>query len=304
MPLTDAQILARLEPPQGRVDLVLDTDTFNEIDDQFALVLAALAGERIGLRAVHAVPFDNQRSAGPADGMEKSHEEILRVLGWLGRDPAGLVFRGSTAFLDARRVPERSPSTDNLYRLALSMPEGKPLYVAAIGAITNLANALLLHPDLAERIVVVWLGGHPGYCSNQMEFNLKQDAHAVNVVLDSRVPFIRIPCAHVAEFLRTTEPEVASLFKGKGAIGDYLYKIYVDYMGTAPAVSKVIWDIAVPGWFLDPSHFQSEILEAPRLATEPPHAWLPGPGRHPIRVCTRLHRDPIYRALAARVAAL
>jgi hypothetical protein len=42
MPLTDAQILARLEPPQGRVDLVLDTDTFNEIDDQFALVFAAL----------------------------------------------------------------------------------------------------------------------------------------------------------------------------------------------------------------------------------------------------------------------
>jgi purine nucleosidase len=28
----------RLEPPAGRVRMVLDTDSYNEIDDQFALV--------------------------------------------------------------------------------------------------------------------------------------------------------------------------------------------------------------------------------------------------------------------------
>ena len=35
--INTAELLKRLEHPSGRVDVVLDTDTFNEIDDQFAL---------------------------------------------------------------------------------------------------------------------------------------------------------------------------------------------------------------------------------------------------------------------------
>jgi purine nucleosidase len=70
--LSPAERLACLEPPTGRVRAVLDTDTFNEIDDQFALVYALLAPERIRLEAVYAAPFDNERANGPADGMQQS----------------------------------------------------------------------------------------------------------------------------------------------------------------------------------------------------------------------------------------
>ena len=40
--MTPAQRLALPEPPTDRVRLALDTDTYNEIDDQFALVYALL----------------------------------------------------------------------------------------------------------------------------------------------------------------------------------------------------------------------------------------------------------------------
>ena len=33
----DSGLLARLSRPTGPVDVVLDTDTYNEIDDQFAV---------------------------------------------------------------------------------------------------------------------------------------------------------------------------------------------------------------------------------------------------------------------------
>ena len=36
-----------LQPPKGKVKAVLDTDTFNEIDDQFAVVYALLSPEKI-----------------------------------------------------------------------------------------------------------------------------------------------------------------------------------------------------------------------------------------------------------------
>lgn len=104
--------LARLTPPGDPVDLVLDTDTFNEIDDQFALVYAALAAEKLRLRAVHAAPFHNDRSEGPGDGMEKSHAEILRLFDLLGRDPEGVVYRGSTEFTHEATAPESSAATE------------------------------------------------------------------------------------------------------------------------------------------------------------------------------------------------
>ena len=34
---TDTLLLNRLKRPEGKIDVVLDTDTYNEIDDQFAL---------------------------------------------------------------------------------------------------------------------------------------------------------------------------------------------------------------------------------------------------------------------------
>ena len=50
MPLTDPERVTALEWPTSRVDMVLDTDTYNEIDDQFALAYAALSPERIRAR--------------------------------------------------------------------------------------------------------------------------------------------------------------------------------------------------------------------------------------------------------------
>ena len=77
------QSIARLKRPQGRIDVVLDTDTFNEVDDQFALAYLLQSEDRLNLKAIYAAPFDNHHSNGPKDGMERSYEEIFRVLAML-----------------------------------------------------------------------------------------------------------------------------------------------------------------------------------------------------------------------------
>lgn len=71
---------SRLESFEGKLRVLLDTDTYNEVDDQFAVVHALLAPERITLEAICAAPFHNDRSDGPGDGMEKSYDEIIRLL--------------------------------------------------------------------------------------------------------------------------------------------------------------------------------------------------------------------------------
>ena len=52
--------------------MVLDTDTYNEIDDQFALVYALLCPEKLNVEAVYAALFTNDRSTGPGDGWRRA----------------------------------------------------------------------------------------------------------------------------------------------------------------------------------------------------------------------------------------
>ena len=54
----------------------------------------------------------------------------------------------------------------------------KPLYVLAIGAITNVASAILKNPEIIDRIVIVWLGGNALHWPENKEFNLYQDVAA------------------------------------------------------------------------------------------------------------------------------
>jgi len=86
--IPESRRIEMLQPPSRRpVRMVLDTDTYNEIDDQFALVYALISPE-LDVQAVYAAPFHNSRSSGPGDGMKKSYEEILRILRKLDK-PAG-----------------------------------------------------------------------------------------------------------------------------------------------------------------------------------------------------------------------
>ena len=57
--LSEAERLTRLQVPSGIVDVVIDSDTFNEIDDQFAISLALLSPERMRVQAIYAAPFHN-----------------------------------------------------------------------------------------------------------------------------------------------------------------------------------------------------------------------------------------------------
>jgi purine nucleosidase len=297
--LTDAQRLARLEAPTQRVPIVLDTDTYNEIDDQFAVVYALFSADRLDVRAIHAAPFHNDRSAGPGDGMEKSHEEILRLLSRVDRSPEGFVLRGSERWLPAADEPVDSPAARDLIARAMAMPANEPLYVVAIGAITNVASALLMEPRLVERIVVCWLGGHASTWHRTNEFNLRQDLHASRVILDSGVPLALFPCVPVVEHLRTTLPEMERYIAGRGAIGDYLFQIYRDYVQDKPGRSKVIWDLAPLAWLINPGWAEMVSRPSPRLTDQ--LTWSHDPHRHLIREAIHISRDGVFADLFAKI---
>ena len=291
--------LSLLAPPMGRVRMVLDTDTYNEVDDQFAVVHSILSPDRIDLEAIYAAPFHNNRSSGPGDGMEKSYEEILRLLERLDRSAVGFVHKGSTAYLTGAEVPQQSSAAADLVERALKS-KNEPLYVAAIGAITNVASAILMEPSIINNIVVVWLGGNALYWPSAREFNLQQDIHASRILFDSGAALVQIPCLPVTSHLHTTIPEIERHVAGRGAIGDYLTDIVKGYTDNPVGWSKVIWDIAATSWIIDPAWVPTVLEHSPILTDQV--TWSRDPSRHLIRVATSVDRDSIFRDVFAKLA--
>ncbi len=298
----------RLQPPGGPIRMVLDTDTYNEIDDQFALVYALCSPEKLKVEAVYAAPFYNANSNGPADGMEKSYEEILRLLERLHVSPENFAFRGSTAYLSDQL--EKSPAVLDLIEKAMASPDDDPLYVVAIGAITNVATALLLEPEIVRKIVVVWLGGNPHALPSTVEFNLMQDVPAARVIFDCGVPFVHVPCLGVASHLLTTKAELAETLAGRNPVADFLYQRFCDYSDDHFAWGKEIWDVATIGWLLNEQWAPSRLVPSPRLIGEFDMQkggelhFESAPGRHPIRELWFLQRNPIFRDLFKKLQVL
>lgn len=294
-----SDLAARLDWPEHPVDAVIDTDTFNEIDDQFAVSLLVRSAPRITTKALFAAPFHNAKSSGPADGMRKSYEEILRLLGLLGRDDLrSVAFEGATAYLPSEHEPVSSDASERLAELAMTYGPERPLYVIATGAITNVASALLLAPDIAERIVIVWLGGHAHDWPDTREFNLFQDVAAARVVMASGAALVQLPCMGVVSALTTSGPELEHWLRGRSRLADYLVDITTSEAlaeSRHAAWTRPIWDVAPVAWLLDQELARSRLVPAP-MPTYGGHYSF-DPGRHPIRYVYWVDRDAVFDAL-------
>lgn len=296
--LSSASLLERLTLPEGKINMVLDTDTYNEVDDQFAVVYALRSTERLQVEAIYAAPFYNDRSNGPADGMEKSYEEIHRVLERMHYDaPEGFVLKGSTRYLESLDTPCDSEAARDLIKRAMAATE--PLYVVAIGAITNIASAILLEPEIIEKIVVVWLGGDALYWPHTREFNLEQDVLAARVVFDSGVPMIMLPCMNVVSHLTTTVAELEQYVNGQSDIGTYLTNIVKECHWEGYAWSRVIWDVSVIAYLVDSSWVPTNLVHSPVLTDQV--TWSTDQSRHLMRIATHVDRDRIFTDLFKKI---
>lgn len=271
--------------------VILDTDTYNEVDDQYALACCYLS-PKIQLAAVHAAPFHNERSDSFADGMEKSYLEIHRILKLTDPDYTTPVFRGSTERITDTGALVESPACDNLINTVHESDE--TVYVLAIGAITNVASALLKDPSIKENMVVIWLGAHQLDFPDIFEFNLRQDHRAAQYLINSGVPLLLCPAYYVTSDLQADIETVRSL-RGFNPLCDYLSQIteecYVQE-GKPENWTRIIWDIAAPSILVCPECAEVEIIPAPVFADNRKYAF--DSTRHPIILLKKLDRDMVF----------
>jgi inosine-uridine nucleoside N-ribohydrolase len=287
-------ILETLVSKKGIVKVILDTDTYNEIDDQFALVQMLFSKKRMDVLSINAAPFSmNDRSDDPQKGMELSYDEIFRLLEKINFKKNNFVFKGSTKYVGFEKKPIISPAADNIIETALKCSENDPLYVIAIGAITNVASAILKEPEIINKIVVVWLGGNALYWPENNEFNLKQDIGGAQVLFDSGVSLVLVPCKGVTSHLISTVPEIEKYIEPHGEIGKFLAVRFKEYNNNHKGWSKEIWDMAAISWVLNEEWAQTNIAPSPILLDD--KSWAFNEKRHPIKIVYEIKRDLIFQ---------
>lgn len=279
-------------------NIILDTDTYNEIDDQFALAYAMLSPDKVKILSVNAAPFLNSRSTSAADGMMKSYNEIANIMKLVDPDAKIPYYKGSEQFLTDKKVPVESAAADNIINTVMNSDER--VYIVAIGAITNVASAIIKCPEIVNKAVVIWLGGHAYTYRDTREFNLYQDVMSAQVVFDSNIPLIQIPCNGVCTEFRTTIPELEYYLRGKNELCDYLVDIVKSYTDKPYGWSKVVWDVTALAVLIQPSALSYSIIPRPYVTSECRYAFN-NEREHYIYV-HKLSRDPIFADMFAKLA--
>lgn len=242
----------------------IDADTANEIDDLYAIT-RLLAAPELEIAALSSAHWSRSPAA-EGNTVEASQRLNEALLGLAGR-PSIPHPRGSAVgvyWWGADRAAY-SAAAYHLIRAAQQMPEGQKLTVIALGALTNVASALMIEPSIAPKIRLYWLGAfidtEKGVW-DKSEFNCLNDIPALNEVLNRKDLELRVMPASVARALTFDYAETAERLARHGRLGEFLLARWKQH---APGASTwIMWDLAAAEWLLRP-----ELVRWKKLRTPP-----------------------------------
>jgi inosine-uridine nucleoside N-ribohydrolase len=265
--------------------VIINTDAKNEADDQYAIVHALLS-QSLDVRGLVAAHFGKERSA---RSMEDSREEIDLLLDLMGRTGSVTVVNGAAEAMSEESSPVDSPGARLILEESLAASDADPLFVAFLGPLTDMASAILLDPAIVGRpVVVVWIGGmaYGGVDASYdgIEFNLRNDITAANVVFDSGIQLWQVP-ANVYSAVSVGYTELIEKIGGSSALADYLIRQTVEWNGSrhnGPIEHRSLGDSPAVSLILNPRGGSFRTVPASRFDNR--GRYVPGSG-HPVRVC-------------------
>jgi len=223
-----------------KINVILDTDICNECDDQFALAYLLKSQERFNIDAITIAPFKHENGYSIEDGLNKSYDEIINISNYLNFDYTNKIFKGSKEYLNNDNVVLNQAS-QKIIEIA---KQNDKTYIVAIGAITNIAIAILQEPSIIDKIEIVWLGGNYLLCKDNYEFNFKQDVQAVKSVFNSGVKLTVIPAKGVASNLMISIYELEHHLRNKNELCNHLCDVFINDGIHGIRKRRVIWDIS------------------------------------------------------------
>ena len=202
----------------ARIPVVLSTDVGNEIDDQWAITYLLLQPrfEVLGVMSAHAPTIS------PPAGQTSYRILVDVVENRLGMSTHPPLVEGGSLPLQNAKTPIMSPAVRFLVETSRRFTKEHRLTVLMIGAATDVASAILTDPTIVDRVRVVQMGFNDEKGGD--EFNIANDVHAVQAILDSRVPLVIGPGKVCRANLSLSLDQARAMLANHGVIGDWLWE--------------------------------------------------------------------------------
>ncbi len=229
---------------QEKTKIIIDADTGNEVDDLYAVV-RALIEPSWEVTGINATQWQVSHWA-----TKKTMEESFRLnnvlLSYLDMNDNVISNRGAEARLfDWGNMSQPSAASNYIIQEAGKCSDGK-INVVALGALTNVASAILDQPEITKKIRLYWLGTTYDFENNVMgntDFNNVMDIQAAHVILNSDVELHVIPVSVASKMVYTWEETEEHLKDLKEPAAFLLHRWYDHFDGGRK--ERVLWDIAL-----------------------------------------------------------
>ena len=255
--------------------VILDCDTANEVDDQFAIACAlGSPGDVLDVLAV--ISCHNTTVHGPTsrDLYQEEAERVVALCG--GKVPC---VPGAERPMEDRRTPVWSEGLDFLVEEARK----GPLTLISTGPATYAASLVLAAPEVRENVRVVWLGGFGDEESYRRfkfgELNGRADIAAWRALLEAPVDLLQVPgWPGPAKVVVQAGPYAEELRSLKRPVADYLAEILVEwvqgYEGDLDREGeKILWDVSCVVAVANGEAVRVESMAVPAVDVAGAHDW-------------------------------
>lgn len=234
---------------QGRIKVILDNDFAGDPDGLFALA-QLVESPSVDIRAIigsHLHQGENWTAKGKPSATT-AVENVNTLLSMMGKRGKYKVAEGSNTALRDTRTPIRTAATDVIIKEAMECSPRNPLYVLCGGGLTEIASAWMLNKDIAQRIILVWIGGaeYPGHMpppGAKLEYNTTIDTKAAQVIFNqSDIRLWQIPRNAYRQCL-ISRSVLHARTTGNNSVAKHLLSMLDSYIGPdKPAECYVLGD--------------------------------------------------------------
>lgn len=253
----------------------LDSDTGNEMDDLYAIVrlLKDPSVDVVGLSSAH---FNNPdllvfekwnaydtKDLNTLEDSQRLNELILETMN-LSKIPHPKGGDRQIGRAWGGTEPRDSPAARQIIEIAKSLPDGEKLDILTLGALTNIASAIIIAPEILPKIRVFSLGAKYNQQSrawSKNEFNIRNDLNAFDYMLDLQDLDFTVMPLETALPLKFDREETYE--KTDDSIP--IEKILADRWREQNPQDKtrVMWDLALVQAYLLPQHSKMMRVNSP-----------------------------------------
>lgn len=283
----EKRVVPEIPEKNQQIRIILDTDAYNEIDDQYALAVALLSTDRLKIEGFVAANYDNYHG-GPTS-IDKSYKELKKVLKLAGLKNKYPVFKGSPPMRYQYEASE-SEGVDFIIKKAMESSPDDKLWVMALGSATNLASAYLKEPEIIDRVVFFW-HGRTRWPDKLWNFNVFGDRRAAITLFNAPIPLVLFD---TGTYLYCPMEESEKYIKPYGELGHYLHEFRKtnDWFMKS---DKGFFDLGDVAALVDRSIADWTVVSCPEIDPDLSYKFKGSKGK--ILRCYHIDRDKTFKML-------